>query len=268
MMKSDEEIINSFIIQSFDVNEKLCIFTSDGNGKKVAIKDLEVSRFNKVYTAMKLSPGAKVINVNIDLGTDIVLVSKFGSALRFVSDELSLQGPKSKGVKVIALKDDELVYAGSVCEKYLLTKTNENHIKRFNVDEVVKMSRARKGNLIISKMKSKVLFYENVIQVGVDNFIVVYGNNTDVVKASAVSIIGSSGNGGVFNRNRIEGIAHEIHSVEENYLSVKDDNCEKRRKKEGKLLKNDVKDDIIDKDGVKIIDDINVEVITIDDLLD
>ncbi len=249
LTKSDEEIVNAFIFNSFDQEIKFTVFTSDGYGKIFNLKDLKVSRFNKSYTYMKLSENANVTNVDKLNGEEIVAVSKLGLALRFGSNELSEQGAKSKGIKVMSLKDDEVVYASSIMEKYLLLITNENHIKRFAINEVSKLSRGRKGSSIIHKMKTKQLYYEHVMQIGVDNFVVRFANNTDVVKASSINIVSSSGNGGVFNRNKVEGIGAEIADV------VKA--CDKINKVE--KIKND---DIIK------VDEITVEAITIDDLLD
>ncbi len=264
-MKSDEEIISAYVIENFDTNRNLMLFSSGGNGKIVELNALNVSRFNKTYKIFNLAKDETLITATFDESSECVLVTRNGYSLRFDSEQLSIQGTKSKGVKAIDLKDDALVYAYPVVDKYLITQTNTNKVRRIAVDEIAKLSRGRKGNMILNSAKSNPSYYENILQVNVADVILRFGSNITRYKSSAISIINGKAVGSELNKTKVIDIAHVIESVSTPLVA----NGKKNRKSEGNIekspLNNDVNDVII-KDVDK--EEIVFEEITIDDFLD
>lgn len=285
LMKSDEEIISAYVIEGFNSNKLISVFSDAGYAKRVSLSDLNVSRFNKPYTILKLSAGEKVINATFDSSDETICISENGYALRFDSEEISVQGPKSKGVRVIGLKDDKLSYASLTVDKYLIVHTNDNKAKRISVEDVVKMSRGRKGNLIIKKVKSKDVLVKNVLQTNIGEVVLRLDTDTTTIKASEITIGDASFGGSVLNKLNVVEIAHRIsevfHSVVENYedftLKVEKEekiekNVENIQENDTNRLKNESESVIIghENQNDEDIDDdqLQFEEITIDDFLE
>ncbi len=259
-MKSDEEIINACIIDSFESNKLITLFSSDGNGKLVELSSLSVSRFNKTYTIFKLSEDATLVCASFNHSDECALVSENGYSLRFDTNQLSVQGTKSKGVKVIDLKDDKLLYGAPVIDKYLLTLTSQNKVRRIAISELTKTARGRRGNMILNSAKTNPSVYKSILQVNTGDILLRFGSNVTVYKASNISIINDKAQGSEINKTSVIEVADyidEVSMIEEKNIQ----NVEKNVVSERKTLKNDNNDDIID-------NEIEFEEITIDDLLD
>lgn len=274
LMKSDEEIISAYIIEGFNSNKLITVFSDAGYAKRINLTDLNVSRFNKPYTILKLAAGEKLVSATFDSSDECVCVSENGYGLRFDAEEISVQGPKSKGVRVMSLKDDKLIYGSLVTDKYLLVLTNENKAKRLAIDEVVKTSRARKGNLIIKKIKAKDIAVRSALLVNTGEIVLRLDTAISVIKASDITIGNSSNGGSVANKLNVIEVGHSFcdifNNVIENYEddNIATQNDEKSGKNVVKMeeininpLKNDVNDDIID-------EEIQFDEITIDDFLE
>ena len=66
-------------------------------------------------------------------------------------------GPKTAGVKGINLKDDYVVSSCCIDDnvEYLNVFTNYNTAKRVRISDLIPISRAKKGNMIFRKVKTK-----------------------------------------------------------------------------------------------------------------
>ena len=68
-------------------NTKITLFTKNGMVKRVELKDLEVSRYSKPVTCMKLKEGDEVVSVSRCDGEYILAISKDGYALKYSTSE-------------------------------------------------------------------------------------------------------------------------------------------------------------------------------------
>lgn len=153
MIKEDEKIVASLIMKDLDKN--VCLFTKNGLVKQVALKDFEVTRYSKPMTAIKLKDGDELINADISK-EEVIFVTNNGLALRFNTSEIPLVGTKASGVKGINLKDDYSIYASPINgEEYLNIYTNFKTIKRLKLSDITSISRAKKGNMLFKKAKTK-----------------------------------------------------------------------------------------------------------------
>ena len=153
-VSQEEQVIKSFVINDNTKNSNLLIFTKNGMVKKSLLDLYNVTRYNKAMSAIKLKDSDKIVSAFID-EEDILIVSKGGRYLRFLSSEIPTSGVKTAGVKAINLKDDEVASAGSVnnCE-YITLLTDKNTGKRIKTEELDISSRAKRGNTLIKKTKT------------------------------------------------------------------------------------------------------------------
>ncbi len=153
MIKENEKIVASLIMKDFDKN--VTLFTKNGLIKQVALKDFEVSRYSKPMVAIKLKDNDELINADISKD-EVLFVTNNGLSLRFNTSEVPVVGTKASGVKGINLKDDYCIYACPIKrEEYLNIYTNFKTIKRLKLSDISSISRAKKGNMLFKKAKTK-----------------------------------------------------------------------------------------------------------------
>ena len=150
------------LIRSIGVTKKdnfiLTAFTKKGMTKSFNVKDLEVSRYSKPITMFKLKDNDELVDVSISDGDEVLIITKKGMSLKYNLNEIPVLGPKASGVKAIKLGDNDYVVSAFVLDKvkeFVSIFTNRNTAKRVKVDDIAKISRAKKGNKIISSPKSK-----------------------------------------------------------------------------------------------------------------
>ena len=153
MIKEQERIVASLILK--DKSKTLTLFTKNGLTKQVLLKDFEVTRYSKPMMAIKLKDDDELINADTS-SDEVLFVTNNGLYLRFNTNEIPVVGTKASGVKGINLKDDYVIYASPLKrEEYLNVYTNYKTIKRVKVNELVSISRAKKGNMLFKKAKTK-----------------------------------------------------------------------------------------------------------------
>ena len=153
MIKEQEKIIASLVLK--DKNKNVTLFTKNGLTKQVPLKDFEVTRYSKPMTAIKLKENDELINADISK-EEVLFVTSNGLCLRFNTNEIPIVGSKASGVKGINLKDDYCIYASPIKnEEYLNVYTNYKTIKRLKLSDIIPISRAKKGNMLFKKAKTK-----------------------------------------------------------------------------------------------------------------
>lgn len=150
-----ENIISVVPVTDFETDKYVTIFTKDGMIKRSLISDFKVSRYTKPMTSMKLKSNDLVVDVTDKLGSEVFITTHNGYGLRFDINEVPITGVKAGGVKSISLKND-FVVSGNVFndEEYISIITSKNTGKRVKLSEFERISRARKGVLVIRDVKT------------------------------------------------------------------------------------------------------------------
>ncbi|WP_280124892.1 DNA topoisomerase IV subunit A [Mycoplasmopsis bovis] len=153
-LSSGEEIVSVIKVSDFDVTNYVCVFTKKGQGKKVLLKDFDVSRFSKTFVAMKLKNDDELISAKLSNGLkDVLLITKNNFASLYSENDVPIYGLKSNGNKACYLANgDELV-------SFTVVKPNDsvalvsqsNKVRLINVSEISRVSKQNKGVSIFSK---------------------------------------------------------------------------------------------------------------------
>lgn len=154
VIKEEEKIVASMILK--DKKKNVVMFTKNGLTKQVTLKDFEVTRYSKPMTAIKLKNDDELVNVTT-AKEDTLFVTHNGFYLRFKTSEIPVVGLKASGVKGINLKEDYVIYGASIKEEdeYLNIFTNIHTGKRIKLSDLSLISRAKKGNMLFKKAKTK-----------------------------------------------------------------------------------------------------------------
>ena len=154
VIKEEEKIVASMILK--DKKKNVVMFTKNGLTKQVTLKDFEVTRYSKPMTAIKLKNDDELVNVTT-AKEDTLFVTHNGFYLRFKTSEIPVVGVKASGVKGINLKEDYVIYGADIKEEdeYLNIFTNMYTGKRIKLSDLSLISRAKKGNMLFKKAKTK-----------------------------------------------------------------------------------------------------------------
>ncbi len=154
LIKEEEKIIASIVLK--DKKKNVVMFTKNGLTKQVALKDFEVTRYSKPMMAIKLKNDDELVNVTT-AKEETLFVTHNGFHLLFKTSEIPVVGLKASGVKGINLKDDYVIYGASIKEEdeYLNIFTNLSTGKRIKLSDLSLISRAKKGNMLFKKAKTK-----------------------------------------------------------------------------------------------------------------
>lgn len=155
-IERDEEIIKVFVIADFDTNQELLLATKNGMMKQAKLSDFKVTRYSRTIRAMRLKSGDRLVDVDIDTKSNIVMLSKGGYSLRFNTIELPQYGLQAAGVKSMLLQDgDEVVSAFYIePEDDIALITSRGHLIKEEAQGLPLYNRYRRGVLIVDRLKS------------------------------------------------------------------------------------------------------------------
>jgi topoisomerase-4 subunit A len=238
----DDKVVCAYVINEDVVNPIVTFFTKNGMVKQTLLNDFIVSRYNKVYTAMKLKDDDEVINVSITKPNSI-LITKTGYYLNYSTSEIPVSGVKTSGVKGINLKDDVVVsgLTYNSDDEYLDIFTNQGTAKRIKVRDLNTLSRAKRGTTLIKKVKAKDYEVVNAfITTSKDNVAFKCRDDINILKNSEIPIMDLVSTGSVISKQKID-----------NAFILKE-------------LKVILDEDVV----VKMQDEANIKEMTIDDFID
>jgi len=244
-ISQDETIIKSIPVTNFDENKDITIFTKDGMVKKTHLNEFKVQRYSKPMSAIKLKGNDEVITVTDSSGTDVFVSTERGYGLHFLNEEISTIGLKGSGVKAISLKDDKVVSAHIFSDlEYLTVITDKKTGKRIKISEFEKMSRARKGILMVRDVKTNPYKILKTFIVGRTTLTLKLNNDFMDVKTTELPITDRYSTGSTISKININDI------------------FEKAR------LEKDKKEEIVEVKEEVSLEQIDEKIMTIDDFLD
>ena len=149
-----EKIIDIYSVKSFDEKKMVYFFTKKGMIKKTSLKEYDTTY--SVCQAYKFKyENDEVISVCIEENSgEVIIVSKKGMAIRFLSESVNTMGRIASGVTGISLKEDDEAISGSI----IYTVNN-------GVDEIAVDDNINKEIILVTKNKEKKIVEVNNIRV-------------------------------------------------------------------------------------------------------
>ena len=249
-----ENIIYTIPVIDFNKDEYITIVSKNGLIKRTKLDEFKVTRYSKPMTCMKLKSDDKVVMVSNSKKDEIFIVTHRGYALRYLLDEVSPTGIKSSGIKAITLKNDYVVSANifNQNDEYVTVITEKNTGKRVKISEFDRLSRARKGILIIRDVKTNPYY---ILTTFIVNNRISLALKVDdkykIVKVTELPILDRASTGSNLSKHNIAKVLLETKIYEEEKI----DNIEKVIEKEVSL--SDVDERIMTIDD--FLDDFNID---------
>ena len=193
-MAPNEKVVNAFVI---DKQGELTLFTKMGMVKRTKVEEFIVSRYTKAISAFKLKENDEVISVE-KTKPFILEITENGKYLNYTKDEIPLVGSRASGVKGIGLTDDIVVSAITYNndDEYITIFTNNKTAKRIKISDLEKHSRAKKGSIIMKKVKTTNYKILKCLLTNSKNILITLSNESFIeIKNSDIPIMDLQSNG-------------------------------------------------------------------------
>lgn len=203
-----EKIVKSIGVSKLS-EEYVTVFTKYGMVKRMKLSDFEVSRYTKPINMFKLKDNDEVISVSTVQGNEVLVITKDGNALKYNTTEIPILGLRTSGVKSINLSDKDEVIGAFVINKdkeYVTIFTDKNTAKRVKIDEITKITRAKKGTSIIKSPKTKTYNVIKAFNVSSKNIIGICDGEIGYIKSSDINIMDKQSTGSTVTKKNIEDI--------------------------------------------------------------
>ena len=207
-LDSDEEIIATIPVNDFDKKTTITIATKEGMIKQTSLSEFKSLRYSKPITCIKLKDKDKVINVFETLHSDIFISTNNAYGLWFSTSDVPIVGLKTSGVKSINLKGDKVVSVSNFdanITEYISVITSKGTGKRVKISEFEKLSRAKRGLLIMREVKTnpykvlKTFVTESKDYIGLKS-----NNDITYIKLTELSISDRYSTGTVISKSKID----------------------------------------------------------------
>lgn len=166
-LAADEQIIRVFEIPDFERDDLTFVLaTNDGYIKRLNLSNIQPTRTyrSRAMSAIKLkNDNSTVVRVDltsVDSKQEITLFTQKAYAVRFDLAEVPESGAKAAGVKSVNLKHDDNIVAYVLADPAYLDLlrvaiiTNRGAFKQMQLDIINKVSRAKRGVLVLRELKN------------------------------------------------------------------------------------------------------------------
>ncbi|NLC89014.1 MAG: DNA gyrase subunit A [Clostridiaceae bacterium] len=146
-LEPEEYVVGMLEVDKFDADSYLIMATSLGQIKKTAMSEYANVHKGGII-AIALREGDKLIGVDLaDDGSDIILISRQGLAIRFPESDVRETGRNTMGVRGMNLSDDDVVISSlcASCDDTILVVSENGFGKRSAIDQYRPQKRGGKG---------------------------------------------------------------------------------------------------------------------------
>ena len=252
---SDEKIISVVPVTNFDLSLDIVVATRNGMIKRTPLKEFKSLRYSKPLTAIKLKEDDRVVNAFVATNNDIFIATNKSYGLWFDISDIPEVGIRTSGVKSINLKDDFVVSVSNFNAnevEYVTIITDKSTAKRVKLSEFEKLSRAKRGLLLLREVKTNPYCTIKALVLPQKDFIGLKGNDIKTIKLTEVAIMDRYSTGSVISKDKIK----EVFVVNE---LIKKDDLVVEKKDEEVIEKKKVSLKEIDDRLMTIDDFINID---------
>ncbi len=239
-----EKIVKSIAVNKFD-DTIITIFTKNGMVKRVLLKDLEVSRYSKPVTCIKLKDGDEVVSISRIDSKYTLCISSDGYALKYESSSIPVLSAKASGVKSIKLNEGSEVVSSFVVnesKEYLCLFTDKNTAKRVHISDINAFTRAKKGSSILKSPKSKKYTITKAFNIGSKSIFGIIDKEIGYLKSSDINIFDLSSTGTVFTKKNVDNVFVVTKLTDITSQDKEDDVKE--------VVKNDIKQEVKEEEKI------------------
>ena len=206
----DEEI-QAITSMNQNTNMKYVVFfTKNGLVKKTCMEEYTQMKKSTGIQAIKFkSEDDKLVNVEFMNDEDIILITKNGIGIRFISTDIAAIGRVTCGVKGINLKEDEVIAGipvnkGSTCKIAIFSK--QGYGKLLKINEFSTQGRGGRGVFVFKPDQKSGDIVAAALMGGDEDILLISGKpNSVVIAAKEISTQGKAASGvKIIEKSQIE----------------------------------------------------------------
>ena len=260
----DESIVTAIPAYDFSSEKNIVIATKNGMIKRSPLKEFKLQRYSKPTSCMKLKDKDEVITAFVEEKPDLFLVTDSGYGLSFVSEEVPSVGVKAAGVKGMKLKDDYLVSVNNFDynkDEYICVITDKGTGKRVRLNEFERLSRARRGLLIVREVKTNPYKVLKTFITDTKEYIGIKNGDINTMKLTELPIADRHSTGSLISKHPLTDsfiVAKLIHAIKEETPLIKPETTE---------IQKEIKIESVPKKERISLKEIDDRLMTIDDFL-
>lgn len=152
-----ERIQATIPIADYDEDKYLVMATRSGTVKKTALKEFDTNRSGGLI-GITLAENDELVGVELtDGSSELILVTRYGQAIRFAEEQIRPMGRTAMGVIGIRLDERDEVVGLAVAsnDADLLVVTEQGYGKRTSINEYPLQNRGGKGVITLKRMNAQ-----------------------------------------------------------------------------------------------------------------
>ena len=189
-LEKEEKVTAVIAVNEFTDNEYLTMVTRNGVIKKTLLSEYEYQRKGGKI-AINLDEGDELLFVTkTDGNKQLIIATRYGSAVKFDESEVRGMGRVSRGVRGIRLKENDYVIGVVSVEedKKLLTITENGFGKRTEFDDFRLMKNRGGGGVTCHNLTEKTGLLAGIIAVGDDDDVMMITDSGIIIRTPAEDI--------------------------------------------------------------------------------
>ena len=183
--ETDEKIIGFIDVENFETKGYLVFVTKQGIGKKVLLKDFDVSRISKPIKAIGFKkPQDELVGIKLSNGMEDILITTNNSCtIKFSENSIPIFGLRPAGNTLIKLdKNTVTSFVIANSQDKILLMNDKNKIKQINFSKFAYSTRASKGGKIITLISSKPTIITSITKANDSTFVIRNSNGIMIEK--------------------------------------------------------------------------------------
>ena len=188
-----------------------------------------------------------------------MIITQTGYYISYKTKEIPLTSAKASGVKGINLKDDDLVSLSVIkdTDEYINIVTNNKTAKRVKLSDLATMTRAKKGSLILKKVKTQNYYIiDSFTSESRDDICLKSDSEIREIKNSDIPIMDTLSTGSSISKYMVEKVFVKANLIKQKDVAVTDSQ------------ETSEEDDVIITDQPIMTEEPGVKEFTLDDFID
>ena len=203
-MEPNEKVIAMTSLYRNNSAKYVVFFTKKGLIKKTKFEEYDKIKKSAGIAAINLKDGDTIANVAFLNEENVIIITKKGMAIHFITRNINPIGRVTAGVRSIKLSDDDEVLAGLPVYKltdYIAFVTSNGYVKKCKIDDFPTQMRAGKGIIAYRPTLTTGEIVGAVMINDTDNFLMIGQPNSICIGCKEIPLLSRISSGSIAIKN-------------------------------------------------------------------
>ena len=203
-MEPNEKVIAMTSLYRNNSAKYVVFFTKKGLIKKTKFEEYDKIKKSAGIAAINLKDGDTIANVAFLNEENVIIITKKGMAIHFITRNINPIGRVTAGVRSIKLSDDDEVLAGLPVYKltdYIAFVTSNGYVKKCKIDDFATQMRAGKGIIAYRPTLTTGEIVGAVMINDTDNFLMIGQPNSICIGCKEIPLLSRISSGSIAIKN-------------------------------------------------------------------